>query len=82
MVSEHLELELQSVVSFFTYWKGKLGVLEDFSLLLTGKVFSNTNFLFLVVFPVQSSLVWVRHHIKKWNSPSGERISLRLGWGP
>lgn len=37
MMSEPLELELQSVVSFFTYWKGKLGVLEDSSLLLTAK---------------------------------------------
>ena len=55
-MSEPLELELQSVVSFFTYWKGKLGVVEDSSLLLTAKVFSNANFLFLVVFPVQCSL--------------------------
>ena len=82
MVSEPLDLELQSVVNFFTYWKGKLGVVEECSLFLTAKVFSNANFLFLVVFPVQSSLVWVRHLIKKWNSPLGERFILRLGRAP
>lgn len=81
MVTELLELELQIVVGFYIYSEWNLGGLEDTSGFLNAKVFSNPNVLFLIMFPVQGSQMRVRHLvlIKKWNSPSCERIILGEG---
>lgn len=41
----------------------KLGALAKSSVILTGKVFSIVSFLFLIMFPVQGSLVRARYHM-------------------
>lgn len=81
MVSERLKLQWHIVVSFCMYWEWKLGALEDSSGLLTAKVFSNPYILFLIMFPVQGSLVSIRPSMlnEKQNSLSGERIIIRQG---
>lgn len=40
-----------------------LGALTKSSVILTGKVFSIISFLFLIMFPVQGSLVRARYHM-------------------
>lgn len=49
MVLKHLVLELQTVLGFYMYWEWNMATLEESSVLLTAKVFSNPSFLFSIV---------------------------------